>query len=283
MVLLEHLPLLGLALGLAHLHHGRVSHSHPPHLNQATVPQISDGSSQLHQAPPPRLIAARESDESHGTTIQVTQTHLQGILDRIKSLEEEISSMMVSRANSFLDSSLTPVQHAALDPDDIEFSKATMAAMKTAKLAATTKTTTGAVVGGLFKEASVDLNQQSTVTITSTTHITRMVTILPTTIVTITTISTKAAKESKFKALIPFSSQAAAAIPISPKPTSANGLPIRPFSSSLSASTSVSTSSVETVLRQPKTTSHRFNSSMTFHHPSLPMMSSGFLTVRRAA
>lgn len=147
MVLIEHLPLLGLALGLAHLHHGRVSHSHPPHLNQATVPLISDGSSQLHQAPP-RLIAARASDESHETTIQVTQTHLQGILDRIKSLEEEISSMMASRANSFLDSSSTPAQHSALDPDDVEFSKATMAAMKTARLAATTRQDTKTTTPG---------------------------------------------------------------------------------------------------------------------------------------
>lgn len=148
MVLLEHLPLLGLALGLAHFHHGRVSHSQPPHLNQATAPQISDSSSQLHQAPPPMLIAARASDESHDATIQVTQTHLQGILDRIRSLEEEITSMMASRANSFLDSSSTPVQHSALDPDDIEFSKATMAAMKLAKLTATTRQETKTTPGG---------------------------------------------------------------------------------------------------------------------------------------
>ncbi|EHK39707.1 hypothetical protein TRIATDRAFT_323238 [Trichoderma atroviride IMI 206040] len=139
MVLLEHLPLLGLALGLAHFHHGRGSHSHPPHLNQAAVPQISNGSSQLHQAPPPMLIASRASDESHDATIQVNQTHLQGILDKLKSLEDEITNIMASRANSFLDSSSTPVQHSALDPDDIEFSKATMGAMKPTKLAATTR------------------------------------------------------------------------------------------------------------------------------------------------
>ncbi|KAM0524062.1 hypothetical protein ACHAPE_001317 [Trichoderma viride] len=148
MVLLEHLPLLGLALGLAHFHHGRVSHSHPPHLNHATDPQIPDGSSQLHQAPPFNLIAARASDESHETTIQVTQTHLQGILDRIRSLEEEITNMMASRANSFLDSSSTPVQHSVLDPDDIEFSKATMAAMKPTRLAATTRQETKTTPGG---------------------------------------------------------------------------------------------------------------------------------------
>ncbi|PNP43446.1 hypothetical protein TGAMA5MH_04904 [Trichoderma gamsii] len=137
MVLLEHLPLLGLALGFAHLHHGRVSHSHPPHLNHATVPQISDGSSQLHQAPPFNLIAARASGESHETTIQVTQTHLQGILDRIKSLEQEITN-----------SSSTPVQHSALDPDDIEFSKATLAAMKPTRLAATMRQETKTTPGG---------------------------------------------------------------------------------------------------------------------------------------
>ncbi|PON28322.1 hypothetical protein TGAM01_v202816 [Trichoderma gamsii] len=148
MVLLEHLPLLGLALGFAHLHHGRVSHSHPPHLNHATIPQISDGSSQLHQAPPFNLIAARASGESHETTIQVTQTHLQGILDRIKSLEQEITSMMTSRADSFLDSSSTPVQHSALDPDDIEFSKATLAAMKPTRLAATMRQETKTTPGG---------------------------------------------------------------------------------------------------------------------------------------
>jgi hypothetical protein len=149
MVLIEHLPLLGLALGLAHLHHGRVTHSHPPHLNQASVPLISDGSSQLHQAPPPKLIAARASDESHETTIQVTQTHLQGILDRIKSLEAEIASMMASsKANSSLDSSSTPVQHSALDPDDIEFSKSTLAAMKSSKPAATTRQETKSTPAG---------------------------------------------------------------------------------------------------------------------------------------
>lgn len=148
MVLLEHLPLLGLALGLAHHHHhGRASHSRPHHLNHATVPQISDGTSQLHQAPP-KLIVARASDESHETTIQVTQTHLQGILDRIKSLEEEITSMMASRANSFLDISSTPVQHSSQDPDDIEFSKATMAAMKPARLVATTRQETKTTPGG---------------------------------------------------------------------------------------------------------------------------------------
>ncbi|KAK1255221.1 hypothetical protein MKX08_009216 [Trichoderma sp. CBMAI-0020] len=240
MVLIEHLPLLGLALGLAHFHHGRGSHSHPPHLNQAAVPQISDGSSQLHQAPPTMLIAARASDESHDATIQVTQAHLQGILDRIKSLEEEITT----------------------------------------------------VVGGLFREAPINLNQQSTVTITSTTHITRMVTIVPTTIITLTTISTVPVKDSKFKALIPFSSEMAAAIPS--KTALTNGHTIRPFNSSLSVSSSSSaaaaasaaasssSANVETELRQPMTTSLRFNSSMTFHHPSLPKMS-GFLTVRRAA
>ncbi|PTB40844.1 hypothetical protein M441DRAFT_58319 [Trichoderma asperellum CBS 433.97] len=144
MVLLEHLPLLGLALGLAHHHHyhGRVSHSQPAQLNHATVPQISDGSSQLHQVPP-KLIATRASDESNETTIQITQTHLQGILDRIKSLEEEIAGMMASRANSSLDSSSTPVQHSSQDPDDIEFSKATMAAMKPARPQQETNTTPG--------------------------------------------------------------------------------------------------------------------------------------------
>ncbi|KAL9479836.1 hypothetical protein ACSS6W_004622 [Trichoderma asperelloides] len=203
MVLLEHLPLLGLALGLAHHHHyhGRVSHSQPAQLNHATVPQISDGSSQLHQAPP-KLIAARASDESNETTIQVTQTHLQGILDRIKSLEEEIAGMMASSANSSLDSSSTPVQHSSQDPDDIEFSKATMAAMKPARLPQETKSTPGAANGGLFKEASVNLNdsdiltETSTITVTSTTRITRMVTIVPTTIVTLTTISTNSANVS---------------------------------------------------------------------------------------
>ncbi|KAL6904905.1 hypothetical protein GGI43DRAFT_294626 [Trichoderma evansii] len=287
MVLLEHLPLLGLALGLAHYHHhhGR-AHSHPPHLSHATVPQISDGTSQLHQAPP-KLIAARASDESHETTIQVTQTHLQGILDRIKSLEEEISRMMASRANSFLDFSSIPVQQVAQDPDDIEFSKATMAAMKPARLVATTKqetkTTPGAVVGGLFKEASVNLSdsdildQHSTIIVTSTTRITRLVTIVPTMIVTFTTISTNPAKESKSKALIPFSSETAAVIP--PKATLADGPTVRPFSSSSSSSSA----SAETGLRQPTTTSLHSNASMTFHRASLPKMSSGFLTVRRAA
>ncbi|PON28321.1 hypothetical protein TGAM01_v202815 [Trichoderma gamsii] len=111
-----------------------------------------------------------------------------------------------------------------------------------------------------------------------------MVTYVPTTIITLTTISTIPAKENKFKALIPFSSGTAAAIP--PKTTLANGPPVRPLSSlssaSASASAAMAAANVETELRQPKTTSLRFNSSMTFHHPSLPKMS-GFLTVRRAA
>jgi hypothetical protein len=137
MVLLEHLPLFGLVLSLAHHNNGKTSHDHPSLLNHKPIPQISDGSSQFHQAP--KLIAARASDESHGTTIQVSQSHLQGILDRIKSLEEEISNMMSSRANSFLDFSSTTAKYSPNDPDDIEFSKAALAAIKPAKIVATTR------------------------------------------------------------------------------------------------------------------------------------------------
>ncbi|KAM0264473.1 hypothetical protein ACHAQJ_000664 [Trichoderma viride] len=231
------------------------------------------------------MIAARASDESHETTVQVSQSHLQGILDRIKSLEEEISHMMSSTANSFLDSAFASAKYSPQDPDDIEFSKAALAALKPAKLVATTrrdaKTTPGtAANGGLFKEGSVDLNasavfdQKSTTTVTSTTQITRTVTIVPTRIVTLTTFSTNLAKESKSKALIPFSHETATAI--SSKTTLRDDPAVRPFSLS-------STANIETELRKPTTTPLSFNASMTFHHASLPVMSSGFLTVRRAA
>jgi hypothetical protein len=75
---------------------------------------------------------------------------------------------------------------------------------------------------------------------------------------------------------------------ISPKATLADGPVVRPFRTSSAAEPSSSSAaaevtSVETELKEPKTTSLHFNSSMTFHRPSLPKMSSGFMTVRRAA
>ncbi|KAL7790024.1 hypothetical protein V8C37DRAFT_385173 [Trichoderma ceciliae] len=282
MVLLEHLPLFGLALSLAHHNNGRASHDSPSLLNHRPVPQISDDLSQFHQAP--NMIAARTSDDSHDTTIQVSQNHLQNILDRIKSLEEEIFDM-VSKADSSLDLFSTPAKYASQDPDDVEFSKAALAALKPEKLVVTTrrepKAAPATIIGGLFKEASVDLNgsavfdQRSTTIVTSTTRITRTVTIVPTRIFTLTTFPTNLAKESNSKALIPFFDGTATAIP--PRTT------LRDDGTVHVEHFSPSSADIAAELRRPKTTPLGFNSSTTFHHVSLSAIPSGFRTIRRAA
>lgn len=107
MVLLEHLPLIGLALGFAHHHSGRASHSHSTLPNHRHVHQLSADMSPFDRAP--KLIAARAEEESHETTIQVPQHQLQTILNRIKSLEEEIFNMMLSKADSSVETKSEPL------------------------------------------------------------------------------------------------------------------------------------------------------------------------------
>ncbi|KAJ4863051.1 hypothetical protein T069G_04005 [Trichoderma breve] len=206
-MVLQHLPLIGLALSLVHHHnHARSSHHHPSLSDHKPAAQISADTSPLQQAP--KLIAARASDETQNTTIQVSQHHLQTILDKIKTLEEEIFDMMRSKADSSLDLGSTPAKNASMD-------SATVAPPKPEKLVVTTReqqetTPATAIFGGLFKEASVDLDtsaisdSMSTTIITSTTRITRTVTVVPTGIVTVTTFPSHLAIESNFKAIIPF-------------------------------------------------------------------------------
>ncbi|KAK0762405.1 hypothetical protein N5P37_005218 [Trichoderma harzianum] len=214
-MVLQHLPLIGLALSLVHHHnHARSSHHHPSLPDHKPAAQISADTSPLQQAP--KLIAARASDETQNTTIQVSQHHLQTILDKIKTLEEEIFNMMRSKADSSLDLDSTPAKNAFTD-------SGTMAPPKPEKLVVTTReqetTPATAIFGGLFKEASVDLDtsaisdSMSTTIITSTTRITRTVTVVPTGIVTVTTFPSHLAMESNFKAIIPFVSATADANP----------------------------------------------------------------------
>ncbi|RFU73904.1 hypothetical protein TARUN_8342 [Trichoderma arundinaceum] len=280
MVLLEHLPLFGLAFSLAHQNHGRASHDNPALMNHRVVPQISDGVSRFPHAP--KMLAARASDESHETTIQVPQHHLQSILDRIKSLEQEISNMMSSRADSSLDFGSTPAKYASQDPNDIEFTKAALAAIKPERLVVTTRqepksTPASAAIGGLFKEASnnVDasavLDGKFTTTITSTTQVTRTVTIVPTRILTLTEFQTNRAKESKFKALVPVSKAESAPSP--PRTILRDDRIAQQFSSS--------SADVETESRRPQITPHGFNASATFHPAALSAAPSGFRTIRR--
>lgn len=131
MVLLEHLPLIGLVLSLAHHHnHARSSHHHPSLPNHKPAAQISADTSPFNQTP--KLIAARASDETQETTIQVSQHHLQTILDKIKTLEEEIFNMISSKADSSLNLGSTPAKYASKD-------SAAMAPAKAEKLVVTTR------------------------------------------------------------------------------------------------------------------------------------------------
>ncbi|KAK4068764.1 uncharacterized protein Triagg1_7124 [Trichoderma aggressivum f. europaeum] len=287
MVLLEHLPLIGLALSLAHHHnHARSSHHHPSLPNHKPAAQISADASPFHQAP--KLIAARASDEAQETTIQVSQHHLQTILDKIKTLEEEIFNMMSSKADSSLNLGSTPARYASKD-------SAATAPAKAEKLVVTTHepetNPAVAIFGGLFKEASVGLDtpaisdDKSTTIITSTTRITRTVTVVPTGIVTVTTFPSHLAMESNLKALIPFVNATADADP--PRTTlsidTLSGHRVRLLNlSSISTSTSTSTG-VDAERGRPTITAMAFNASASFHRVSLSAASSGFRTLRRAA
>lgn len=129
-MVLQHLPLIGLALSLVHHHnHAKSTHHHLSPPDHKPAAQISADTSPLQQAP--KLIAARASDETQNTTIQVSQHHLQTILDKIKTLEEEIFNMMRSKADSSLDLGSTPA-NASTD-------SATMAPAKAEKLVVTTR------------------------------------------------------------------------------------------------------------------------------------------------
>lgn len=129
-MVLQHLPLIGLALSLVHHHnHAKSTHHHPSLPDHKPAAQISTDTSPLQQAP--KLIAARASDETQNTTIQVSQHHLQTILDKIKTLEEEIFNMMRSKADSSLDLGSTPA--------NVSTDSATMAPPKPEKLVVTTR------------------------------------------------------------------------------------------------------------------------------------------------
>ncbi|KAL7908946.1 hypothetical protein GGI35DRAFT_421631 [Trichoderma velutinum] len=273
MVLLEHLPLIGLALSLAHHHnHARSSHHHPSLPNHKPVAQISADVSRFHQAP--KLIAARASDETQETTIQVSQHHLQTILDKIKTLEEEIFNMMLSKADSSLDVGSTPARYASKD-------STAMTPATPEKLVVTTREPKAApataMFGGLFKEASIDLDtldisdNKFTTIVTSTTRVTRTVTAVPTGIVTVTTFPSHLAK-SNSKAMIPFVNTTANA---NPPRTTLSGDRVRPFNLS---STSAG---VDAERGLPTITAMGFNASTSIHRLSLAAPS-GFRTIRRA-
>ncbi|PTB68690.1 hypothetical protein BBK36DRAFT_2061 [Trichoderma citrinoviride] len=281
MVLLEHLPLIGLALSFAHHHSGRAPHhSHPALPNHRHVHQISADMSPYHQAP--KLIAARAAEESHETTIQVSQHHLQTILDRIKFLEEEIFNMMLSKADSSLESKSEPSTPS-----------------KPETLVVTTREPTAApttaTVGGLFMEAPADLDAptKSTTIVTLTTLITQTLTMMPTRILTLTafptilaeasptsnmdrTVDAETYQESKSKAMIPFFNMLASANPAEAT-ASSDSHPSQPFGPP--------STDVVAEKKQPEITplGPGFNASATYHRVSLSAASSGFLTVWRGA
>ncbi|KAL7806580.1 hypothetical protein V8C26DRAFT_424195 [Trichoderma gracile] len=265
MVLLEHLPLIGLALGFAHHHSGRASHSHPALPNHRHAPQISADMSPFDQVP--KLIAARAAQDSHETTIPVSPHHLETILERIRALEEEISNMLLFKTDSSIDSKSEPSTPS-----------------KPETLVATTREPTAApasaTVGGVFMEDTADLDapEMSTTIVTLTTLITQTLTMMPTSIFTLTAFPTFFAEQSKSKALIPFFNVLASANP--PEATTSSDshhLESEPLGS-------LSTDVVAEEKRPEVTPlGPGFNASATYHRMSLSASSSGFMTVRRGA
>ncbi|KAH0492347.1 hypothetical protein TgHK011_007305 [Trichoderma gracile] len=281
MVLLEHLPLIGLALGFAHHHSGRASHSHPTLPNHRHVPQISADMSPFDQAP--KLIAARAAQDSHETAIPVSPHHLETILERIRALEEEISNMLLFKTDSSIDSKSEPSTPS-----------------KPETLVATTREPTAApatTVGGVFMEDTADLDapEMSTTIVTLTTLITQTLTMMPTSIFTLTafptffaeasppfnadrTIDAETYQQSKSKALIPFFNVLASANP--PEATTSSDshhFEVEPLGS-LSTDVVVEEKRPEVTPLGPG-----FNASATYHRVSLSASSSGFMTVRRGA
>ncbi|ETR98764.1 hypothetical protein M419DRAFT_133145 [Trichoderma reesei RUT C-30] len=264
MVLFEHLPLIGLALGLAHHHSGRASHSHPALPNHKHVPQISADMSPFDQTP--KLIAARAADDSHETPIPVSPHHLETILERIRALEEEISNMILFKTDHSIESTSKPSTPS-----------------KPETLVVTTHETTAApataTVGGVFMEDPADLDapEMSTTIVTLTTLVTHTLTMMPTSIVTLTAFPTFFAEQSKSKALIPFFNVLASAHP--PEATTlsdSHPLDVEPLGSLLSTDVIVEEKRPEVTPLGPG-----FNATATYHRVSLSAASSGFMTVRR--
>ncbi|KAL7949596.1 hypothetical protein V8C42DRAFT_311365 [Trichoderma barbatum] len=179
--------------------------------------------------------------------------------------------MMMSSADSSLDLGSTPARFAAQD-------SAALAPAKPEKLVVTTrepKAAPATILGGLFKEAVVDLDASgmssniSTTIVTSTTRVTRTVTVVPTRIVTVTAFPSSLAKESNLKALIPLANGTASANP--PRTTlSNNRFPLM----------NVSSAAVDSERERPEITRLGLRTSSRL---SLSATSSGFRTLRRAA
>ncbi|KAK1247317.1 hypothetical protein MKX07_002226 [Trichoderma sp. CBMAI-0711] len=281
MVLFEHLPLIGLALGFAHHHSGRASHSHPALPNHKHVPQISADMSPFDQTP--KLIAARAAEDSHETPIPVSPHHLETILERIRALEEEISNMILFKTDSSIESTSKPSTPS-----------------KPETLVVTTHETTAApaiaTVGGVFMEDPADLDapEMSTTIVTLTTLITHTLTMMPTSIVTLTafptffaeaspistvgrTIEAETYQQSKSKALIPFFNVLASAHPPEATTSSDSHSPdVEPLGSLLSTDVIAEEKRPEVTPLGPG-----FNATATYHRVSLSAASSGFMTVRR--
>ncbi|UKZ48697.1 hypothetical protein TrVGV298_002925 [Trichoderma virens] len=251
MVLLEHLPLLGLALGLAHHHnHGRSSHHHPSLPNHKPVHQISADVSHFHQAP--KLIAARASDEIQETAIEVSKDQLGTILDKLQALEQEIYNILAN-ADSSLELGSTPARQASKN-------SAPLAPTNPEKLVVTTRESkpapATAIIGGLFKESSVDMDASA----------------CPPGIVTVTAFPSNPAEESKFKAMIPFANgTTSAALPR----TTLSGDRVQPLN--------LSSTNLDAEQGRPMITPVGFNASASIRHLSLSATASGFRTLRRAA
>ncbi|KAL7809159.1 hypothetical protein V8C44DRAFT_334632 [Trichoderma aethiopicum] len=288
MVLFEHLPLIGLALGFAHHHSGRAAHSHPALPNHRHVPQISADMSPFDQAP--KLIASRAAEESHEAAIPVSeaaipvsQHHLETILERLRALEEDISNMLLFKSDSSLESKPAPSMTSKPETLVVMTSEPTVAA--------------ATAVGGMFMEDSADFDapEMSTTIVTLTTLITHTLTMMPTSILTLTafptffaeasptsnvdrTIDAETYQQSKSKAMIPFFNVLASANP--PEATTLsdnNDLEVQPLGS-LSTDVGAEEKGPEITPLGPG-----FNASATYHRVSLSAASSGFRTVRRGA
>ena len=306
MVLFEHLPLIGLALGLAHHHSGRASHSHPALPNHKHVPQISADMSPFDQTP--KLIAARAADDSHETPIPVSPHHLETILERIRALEEEISNMILFKTDHSIESTSKPSTPSK--PETLVVTTHETTAAPASKSIYTDMTppddqhlahlakqpTVAATVGGVFMEDPADLDapEMSTTIVTLTTLVTHTLTMMPTSIVTLTafptffaeasptpnvdrTIEAETYQQSKSKALIPFFNVLASAHP--PEATTlsdSHPLDVEPLGSLLSTDVIVEEKRPEVTPLGPG-----FNATATYHRVSLSAASSGFMTVRR--
>ncbi|KAL7939812.1 hypothetical protein V8C35DRAFT_287759 [Trichoderma chlorosporum] len=180
--------------------------------------------------------------------------------------------MMLSKADSSPDVGSTPAKYASKDSVTAQPERIVVTTREPKAAPAT------AIIGGLIKETFVDLDvptvsdNRSTTIVTSTTRVTRTVTIVPPGVVTVTAFPSTLAKESNFKAVIPFFDATASADP--PRTTLSEDR-VRPFN--------LSSTSVDAERTRPIITPVGFNASMSFHRVSLSATASGFRTLRRAA